>query len=261
MPAAPLGCPCSRSGRRSRSMPSSRSKQAELELLGARPFAHRGLHGPGRPENSCAAFAAAIDGGFGIELDVQASRDGAAMVFHDYQLDRLTTARGLVRDIDVMELAQLRLAGTGETIPALVDVLRLIAGRAPLLIEVKSPDRHIVPLCGAVEAALQGYFGPVGIMSFNPEVGACSPRHSAERLRGLVVTESGKKGWRGRIERRLAFWRARADFLAYDIRDLPSSFACARGAPVFTWTVRSPEDRTRAAACADQIIFEDVAAA
>jgi glycerophosphoryl diester phosphodiesterase len=140
-------------------------------------------------------------------------------------------------------------------------VLRLIVGRAPLLIEVKSPDRHILPLCRAVEAALQGYAGPVGIMSFNPEVGAWFARHSAERLRGLVVTESGKKGWRGRIERSLAFWRARGDFLAYDIRDLPSSFARAKGVPVFTWTVRSAQDRARAAACADQIIFEDVAAA
>jgi glycerophosphoryl diester phosphodiesterase len=242
-------------------MPSSRSRRAELELLGSRPFAHRGLHGPGRPENSRAAFEAALQAGFGIELDVQASRDGAAMVFHDYKVDRLTIAPGLVREIDAKELAQLRLGGTGETIPSLSDVLRLIAGRAPLLIEVKSPDRHIVPLCRAVEAALQAYSGPVGIMSFNPEVGAWFARHAPKRLRGLVVTESAKKGWRGRIERRLAFWRARADFLAYDIRDLPSAFARSKRVPVFTWTVRSPNDRGRAAANADQIIFEDVAAA
>jgi glycerophosphoryl diester phosphodiesterase len=240
-------------------MPSSRSRRAELELLGSHPFAHRGLHGPGRPENSCAAFQAAIKAGFGIELDVQASRDGAAMVFHDYHFDRLTTDKGPVRDRDATEIAQLRLAGTVEKIPPLTDALRLIAGRVPLLIEVKSPDRHIVPLCRAVEAALQGYSGPAGIMSFNPEVGAWFAHHAPERLRGLVVTESGKKGWRGRVERRLAFWRARADFLAYDIRDLPSSFARSRGVPVFTWTVRSPGDRASAADNADQIIFEDVA--
>ena len=245
-------------------MRSSRSRQAELARLAARPFAHRGLHGPGRPENSRAAFEAAIAAGSGIELDVQRSGDGQAIVFHDYQLDRLTTARGLVADLKADELGALHLGGTAETIPPLADALRLIAGRTPLLIEVKSPDRHIVPLCRAVEAALAGYAGPVGIMSFNPEVGAWFARHAPERLRGLVVTESGKKGWRGRIERRLSFWRARADFLAYDIRDLPSAFAAgkrAAGAPVFTWTVRSAEDRARAAACADQIIFEDVPAA
>ena len=242
-------------------MPSSRSRRAELERLGARPFAHRGLHGPGRPENSRAAFDAAIDAGAGIELDVQASRDGEAIVFHDYQLDRLTEARGLVADLDADALTQLRLLGTSERIPRLADVLASIGGRTPLLIEVKSPDRHVVPLCRAVAAALEVYAGPVGVMSFNPEVGAWFARHAPQRLRGLVVTESGRKGARGRIARRLAFWRATADFLAYDIRDLPSPFADAKRAarvPVFTWTVRTPADRACAAAQADQIIYEDV---
>lgn len=243
-------------------MPSSRSRRAELDRLAARPFAHRGLHGPGRPENSRAAFEAAIEAGSGIELDVQASRDGSTMVFHDYDLDRLTGTRGRVADLVADSLAALHLSGTSETIPRLIDVLALIGGRAPLLIEVKSPDRHVIPLCRAVEAALRGYSGPVGIMSFNPEVGAWFARHAPERLRGLVVSESGKKGLRGRVERRLSFWRAQADFLAYDIRDLPSAFAGGKrsaGVPVFTWTVRTAEDRARAAAQADQIIYEDVA--
>jgi glycerophosphoryl diester phosphodiesterase len=197
-----------------------------------------------------------------MELDVQASRDGAAMVFHDDDLDRLTGTRGRVADLDADSLAKLRLCGTSETLPRLTDVLALIGGRAPLLIEVKSPDRHVVPLCRAVEAALRDYSGAVGIMSFNPEVGAWFARHAPERLRGLVVSESGKKGLRGRVERRLSFWRAQADFLAYDIRDLPSALAGGKrsaGVPVFTWTVRTAEERARAAAQADQIIYEDVA--
>ena len=245
-------------------MRSSPSRQAELARLGARPFAHRGLHGPGRPENSRAAFEAAIAAGSGIELDVQASRDGEAMVFHDYQLDRLTAARGATAHLGAGSLAALTLSGSTETIPRLADALGLIAGRAPLLIEVKSPHRRVAPLCRAVAAALDGYSGPVGIMSFNPEVGAWFGRHAPEWLRGLVVSESGKKGWRGRIERSLSFHRSCADFLAYDVRDLPSAFADARragGTSVFTWTVRSPEDRARAAASADQIIYEDVPAA
>jgi glycerophosphoryl diester phosphodiesterase len=243
-------------------MPLSPSRQAELELLGARPFAHRGLHGPGRPENSRAAFAAAIDADSGIELDVQASRDRRAIVFHDYRLDRLTAEHGLGAGLSASELEGLPLAGTAETIPTLADILALIAGRTTLLIEVKSPDRHVVPLCRAVAAALDSYSGQVGVMSFNPEVGAWFAGHAPERLRGLIVSESGKHGWRGRLERRLAFWRARADFLASDIRDLPSPFASAKraaGVPVYTWTVRTADDRARAAARADQIIYEDLA--
>ena len=241
-------------------MRSSRSRQAELARLGARPFAHRGLHGPGRPENSRAAFEAAIAAGAGIELDVQASRDGAAMVFHDYDLDRLTPAHGRTADLSGGELSALALSGTAQTIPSLAGVLALIGGRTPLLIEVKSPNRHVVPLCRAVAAALETYSGPVGIMSFNPEVGAWFARHAPGRLRGLVVSESDKRGWRGELERRLSFWRSRADFLACDVRDLPSTFAGARrsaGVPVFTWTVRSDDDRARAATSADQIIYED----
>ena len=145
-------------------MRSSRSRQAELTRLAARPFAHRGLHGPSRPENSRAAFEAAIAAGSGIELDVQASRDGEAMVFHDYDLDRLTAAHGRTADLTGAELGALALSGTAETIPSLAQVLALIGGRTPLLIEVKSPDRHVVPLCRAVAAALEEGSGPIGIM-------------------------------------------------------------------------------------------------
>lgn len=244
-------------------MPSSKSRQAELQALGARPFAHRGLHGGGRIENSRAAFAAAIDGGFGIELDVQLSGDRVAMVFHDYQLDRLTDARGDVAERSAAELASIQLSGTDEPIPTLTEILSLIAGRTSLLIEIKSPDRHVRALCGAVDAALASYLGPVGVMSFNPEVGRWFARHRRERLRGLVVTENGKHGRLGRIKRNLSIWRARPDFLAYDIRDLPSDVAALvrfGGTPVYTWTVRTDEDRTRAAEHADQIIFEQPAA-
>jgi len=243
-------------------MPSSRSKEADLAALGARPFAHRGLHGGGIVENSRAAFAAAVASGFGIELDVQLSGDGEAMVFHDHELDRLTGRNGRVADRTAAELGQIRLAGTDETIPTLGEALAVVAG-APLLIEVKAPDRHVQPLCGAVARALASYIGPVGVMSFNPEVPRWFGRAEDGPLRGLVVTEQGKGKWRGRIERNLALWRARPDFLAYDIRDLPSetsAFARFEGRPVYTWTVRSEADRARAAEHADQIIFEQLSA-
>lgn len=236
----------------------SPSRETELRQLTARPFAHRGLHGQGRIENSRAAFEAAIEARHGIELDVQASRDGEAMVFHDERLDRLAGQAGTVRGLARAELERIRLRESKETIPSLAEILALIAGRAPLLIEVKAPEREVGAVSRAVAAALKGYDGPVAVMSFNPEVGHWFARHDPARLRGLVVTEKGRK-WRGRLARRLALWRSKADFLAYDIRDLPSALAESaqrRGLKVLTWTVRTLTERARAAEHADQIIYE-----
>ncbi|HEX8622947.1 MAG TPA: glycerophosphodiester phosphodiesterase family protein [Allosphingosinicella sp.] len=240
-------------------MRSSRSRRSELERLGAVPFAHRGLHGGGLVENSGGAIAAAVARGYGIELDVQLSADGEAMVFHDEDLDRLTVEQGPLAARTAAELQAIRLHVSNEVMPRLGEALEMIGGRVPLLIEVKSRDRIVAPLCRAVARALERNEGPVGVMSFNPQVGAWFARHAPDVLRGLVVTEQGKRALRGRIERRLFLWRARADFLAYDVRDLPSRFAesaRARRLPVYTWTVRSGADRALAAAHADQIIFE-----
>ena len=227
-----------------------------------RPVAHRGLHGGGRVENSRAAFEAAIAAGFGIELDVQATADGEAVVFHDHALERLTESTGLVASLTAAQLAAVRLRGSDEPISPLAEILALIGGRAPLLIELKSPGRRVAALSGAVRRALARYDGPVAVMSFNPEIGRWFARHAPELLRGLVVTEAGRR-WRGTLTRHFALWRSRPDFLAYDIRDLPSRFAAARrddGLKVLTWTCRSDEERQRAARHADQIIFEQVAA-
>jgi len=237
-----------------RSSPSSRADA--LARLVAFPFAHRGLHGPGAVENSRAAFETAIAADHGIELDVQASRDGDAFVFHDYALARLTRQSGTLRELPSAELGRVTLAGTFETIPTLPAILELIAGRAPLLIEVKSPDRRATALCRSVSNALTRYAGPVGVMSFNPAVGHYFARHDPDILRGLVVTEADKRNLRGRIERGLALRRARPDFLAYDIRDLPSAFARKAGLAVLTWTVRSDAERATAALYAGQIIYE-----
>jgi glycerophosphoryl diester phosphodiesterase len=241
----------------------SLSAPPDLDRLLALPFAHRGLHGAGRVENSRAAFDAAVAAGHGIELDVQLSRDGEAMVFHDHGLERLTGEGGDVAARTAGQLAGLRLSGTGDTIPMLREVLQLVGGKVPVLIEVKAPDRNVARLCLAVFRALEGYRGPLGVMSFNPEVPRWFAAHAPKVLRGLVVTEQGKKRLRGRLERAFSFWRSGAQFLAYDIRDLPSRFVRRRrkkGVPVFTWTVRSEEDRARAALHADQIIYEVPAA-
>jgi glycerophosphoryl diester phosphodiesterase len=239
-------------------MRSSPSRQAELRRLIARRFAHRGLHGPDRIENSRAAFAAAIAAGHGIELDVQASRDGEAMVFHDARLERLTGEAGPVAARPAAALARIPLNGSDETIPTLGEVLALVAGRAPLLIELKAPGLRAAPLCRSVARALADYDGPAAVMSFNPLAVRWFARHAPDRLRGLVVTE-GKRPRKGLARRLGALALARPDFLAWDVRDLPSRLAAAlraRGRPLLTWTCRDARTRAAAAAHADQMIYE-----
>ncbi|MFC0203532.1 glycerophosphodiester phosphodiesterase family protein [Novosphingobium soli] len=236
----------------------------KVAWIGAQDYAHRGLHGSGPggviPENSRAAFAAAVEQGYGVEFDVQRSGDGQPVVFHDDTLDRLTLESGPVRRRSAAQLGAVCLDGTDETIPTLRQVLDQVAGRQPVLIEVKSRrgDR-IAALCLAVRRVLEGYVGQHAVMSFDPRVAHWYRVHSPHTVRGLIVSEGDDRALPGRIRRRLALWHARPDFLAYDIRDLPSRFAAAqrrRGLPLATWTVRDPEHDARAQALADAAIFE-----
>lgn len=237
-----------------RSLPSRRP-----DWLTARPYAHRGLHGGGVLENSRAAFQAAIAAGHGIELDVQASRCGTAFVFHDDGLDRLSGESGPVGDRDDAELRQIRLEGSSETIPPLDEILVLVAGRVPVLIEVKARGSARRALCESVAASLDKYSGPAAAMSFDPRVGAWFAGHRPHLVRGLVVSAQSKGRVRGKAERAWSVWRARPDFIACDISDLPSAFAArqrALGRAILTWTCRSEEERARAERWADQIIYE-----
>ncbi|WP_076071990.1 glycerophosphodiester phosphodiesterase family protein [Sphingomonas montana] len=234
---------------------------ARTAFLRAQPFAHRGLHGDGRIENSRAAFAAAIAAGYGIECDVQASLDGEAFVFHDTDLDRLTDRSGPLAARTAAVLDGIRLSGSAEPIPTLFQLLARTLGRVPVLIEVKTPASDILPICRAVARELDGYRGPVAVMSFHPGVPRWFRRNVPAIVRGLVVTEEGRRGPAHDIRRALALAHARPDFLAYDIRSLPSPFAArarARGMPVLTWTVRDAAAERTAAAYADEVIFEGV---
>lgn len=232
----------------------------KVAWLAGAVFAHRGMHGPRLPENSLEAARAAIDRGFGIECDVQRSSDGQAMVFHDFDLERLTNATGRVIDRSAAQLGEIQLSGGAETIPTLRQLLDLIGGRVPLLIEIKSTsNRPVAPLCLAVRRVLEGYVGPHAAMSFDPRVGHWFAVHSPRTVRGLVVSEGNDRSLLARLKRHLSLWHARPDFLAYDVRDLPSRFAAAqrrRGIPLATWTVRTPELRQRAAQHADAPIAE-----
>jgi glycerophosphoryl diester phosphodiesterase len=236
---------------------------ARVAFLSAQPFAHRGLHGGNVIENSRAAFSAAIAAGHGIELDVQGGNEGEAFVFHDERLERLTNQSGNFADRVGPEIEKILLRGTTETIPRLSEVLALVNGRVPILIEVKAPGALVGVLCLAVRRALEGYQGPVAVMSFNPGVGRWFHDHAPRFVRGLVVTQSTDSGrfrnLRGRGTRHLALWRSRPDFLAYDIRDLPSGFAAqqrSRGLKLLTWTVRTADQERTAFTYADEVIYE-----
>jgi glycerophosphoryl diester phosphodiesterase len=233
---------------------------ARIAWLKGREYAHRGLHGGNVPENSLSAFSAAIARGMGIECDVQLSGDGRAMVFHDWDLDRLTAESGAVAGRTAAELTQVRLGEGNDRIPTLRDLLAMVRGRVPLLIELKTRrENRVGPLCLAVRGDLEGYSGDVAVMGFDPRVGAWFSANAPGVVRGLVVSEEGSRTLSGAIRRRAAQWRARPDFLAYDVRDLPSRFAAAqrrRGLPVLTWTVRDPALRRLAAEYADSPIAE-----
>jgi glycerophosphoryl diester phosphodiesterase len=208
-----------------------------------------------------AAFHAAIAAGFGIECDVRLSADGIAMIFHDATLDRMTGVAGAVRAHAATALSLLTLPDGGQ-IPRLTALLSLTAASAtPLLIEVKVDDRQVAPVCAAILADIKATGAATSaIMSFNPLVPRWFATHAPYLPRGLVVTQRNSHGLRGTISRALALALARPDFLACDISDLPSSFttrARRRGLPVLSWTVRTAEQRDRAARYADQIIFEE----
>jgi len=230
-----------------------------VAFLKGQPYAHRGLHGNGVLENSPAAFEAAIKLGHGIECDVQAAEDGRAFVFHDYELDRLTNQTGPIAKLRAKDIEQIELKGGHGKIPRLRETLAQVAARVPVLIEIKSRNLRIGPLCLSVRRALEGYGGQAAIMSFNPLVGAWFHSNARHIVRGLVVTEEDSRNWRGRIARHRNLWTAKPDFLAYDIRDLPSRFAAAqraRGLPVVTWTVRSAEQEKTANLYADEPVYE-----
>lgn len=223
-------------------------------------YAHRGAHGGMRLENSPSAFEAAIVAGLGIECDVQRSRDGQAIVFHDETLERLTDQSGALADRNAAELTQIALGGGGDVIPTLPQLLAQIGGAVPLLIEVKIPEGgRVAPLCLAVNRALEGYAGPVAVMSFDARVCAWFRRYSPRVVRGLVMTE---EGWRTAVAKtRLhwALWQARPDFLAYDIDDVNGSFASGqrkRGLPVLSWTIDSEARAKKVSRHADAPIAE-----
>ncbi|AOL22227.1 Glycerophosphoryl diester phosphodiesterase [Erythrobacter litoralis] len=223
-------------------------------------YAHRGLHSPGVPENSLAAAEAAIAAGLGVECDVQRSLDDHPMVFHDWDLERLTGVVGATEERLSEELEMLGLIGSDQRPVRLATFLDIVAGRVPVLIEIKSKRRYDVEwTCVSVSRMLETYSGLHAVMSFDPRVSRWFRLHSPLTPCGLVMREDDRGNTQRAWQRRLAFWIAKPDFLAYHIAALPSRWVAALragGLPVLTWTVDSPEARTRAALHADALIAE-----
>ncbi|MFD2741019.1 glycerophosphodiester phosphodiesterase family protein [Sulfitobacter aestuarii] len=235
------------------------------------PFAHRGLHDvtDGRPENSRAAIRAAIAAGYGIEIDLQLSADGAAMVFHDYGLERLTGVSGSVRLRSRADLAAIPLRGGAETIPDLAEALELIAGQVPLLIELKDQDGGMGPDTGALEQAtaeaLSEYRGDVAMMSFNPHSVAKMAALRPDLPRGLVTSAYRREDWplpqatRDRLREVPDYDRVDACFISHEADDLSRSRVRElkeQGAFVCCWTIRSAEEERKARQIADNVTFE-----
>lgn len=241
-----------------------------------RPIAHRAYHDvdQGRPENSRAAVQAAIDGNYGIEIDLQMSRDGVSMVFHDYDLTRLTGQSGPVALQDASALANLGLRHGNEGIPTLREILDLVDGQVPLLIEIKDQDgalgSKIGPLEQATIAALSGYDGPVALMSFNPHSVACLAQLAPHIPRGITTSGYLPQDWptipadtRDRLRGIPDLGRVGACFISHEAHDLSRARVMeirSTGLPVLCWTIRSKADEKSARKYSDNVTFEGYAA-
>ena len=238
--------------------------------LVARPIAHRGLHdrSKGIHENTLSAAETAIAGGFAIECDVQDTADGEAVVFHDHALDRLTDQEGPVRGRAAAELTRIAIATTQDRIPTLQDFLGRIGGRVPVIVEIKSRFDSDMALTRRTVEIASRYDGPVALKSFDPDVVTVLRELAPDLPRGIVAEASYEDreydllgaDKKHEMANLLHLPRSAPDFVSWRVHDLPlaAPFLCRHFGrlPLMTWTVRTEEDRRRAAVHADQIVFE-----
>jgi glycerophosphoryl diester phosphodiesterase len=242
------------------------------DWLTARPIAHRGLHDAERGvvENTSSAAAAALQAGYAIEVDLQRSADGEAMVFHDHVLDRLTEASGLARDFTAAELKRIAFKDTADRMMTLGELVDLVDGRTTLVFELKSRFDGDIAIAMRAAAVLRGHAGPVAAMSFDPRLVAALAWRAPSLVRGLAARRPRKSTGVG-AERSgaaqtrsgaliLEVMRARPHFVACRQQDLATAPALVARhlfrLPVLAWTVRSETERRSALRHADQVIFE-----
>ncbi|MFJ8970205.1 glycerophosphodiester phosphodiesterase family protein [Streptomyces anulatus] len=232
-------------------------------LLSA-PIAHRGLFDTSRgiPENSLPAFRRAVEQCIPVELDVQLARDGTLVVLHDATLERMTGSPLRVSRIDRADLERLRLRGSCEPVPTLDQVLEIIDGRIPVVIDVRHWGTELSPrLERAVTAAIRSYFGPIALQSFDPLVVYRLQRMTNNRPVGQISGALRSASWVAAMIGRTMVTNivTSPDFIAYEFEMLPSpctTFWQRRGIPLLAWTVTSAETEARAARLADNFYFD-----
>ena len=231
---------------------------SDLSWLTARPIAHRGLHDMNDTvwENTLTAFSRAVDHGYAIECDVHLTSDGQVVIFHDDQLERLTGTKGYVWQRTGAEMRALRIGGTEDRVPSLDELLDLVDGRVPLVVELKGIPGHDSGLVARVGERLARYSGPVAIMSFDHWL----IRDFARDAPGLPA---GLTAWGDQpheIEAHFAMLAHGLDFTSYSVTHLPNPFVTFMrerlGAPIISWTVRDEEAVRISEQHADQMTFE-----
>ncbi len=227
-----------------------------------RNFAHRGLHSRDKtvPENSLTAFRLAVEHGYGMELDVQLSRDGKVVVFHDDDLKRVCGLDARVDELTFDELQQLRLCGTEERIPLFTDVLETVGGRTPIICELKTGRRNR-ELCEKTLWHIRGYKGDICIESFDPTIVAWFRKNAPDILRGQLAMpmqsylDDGRSPAVGfALSNTLANVIARPQFISYKIAPQPFLVRLSEklGAMNVGWTSHDPESEKGR----DAVIFE-----
>ncbi len=224
-------------------------RQEELTVIRT-DYAHRGLHDEIRPENSLAAFRAAIEAGYGIELDVRLTADKIPVVFHDDTAARVCGAEEKISDMTLDVLRGLRLSGTEEQIPTFAEVLSLVAGQVPILVELKGENGN-TEVCERAAELLDNYDGVFSVESFNPLYLSWFREHRPVYFRGLLYTnlfkeKTAHKPWlKFLLGAMFLNFLARPDFIAYN-HLYPAEFPlwlCRRffRLPCMTWTVRDEQ--------------------
>ena len=223
-------------------------------------IAHRGLHNDKYPENSIPAFENASKKGFAIELDVHDISDGNIIVFHDNDLNRLCGINKKVKDLKTDELRNCYLSNTKYTIPTLKEVLEVINGKVPIIIELKI-DSFRETLSKEVYNIIKDYKGSIAVKSFNHLTILWFKKHAPHIMRGMLGSSLKEtrlpKLYKWVIKNLYLFKLIKPDFISYDINDLPYKNATKRNVPIITWTIRSKTQEAEALKVADNIIFEN----
>lgn len=227
------------------------------------PVAHRGLWGEDIIENSLLAYKNAVEHGYPIEIDLYTSRDGEIFSFHDYTLDRMTGEKGNIFDKTAKELKKLYLLDndgrkTDQKIPTFDQILELVQGKVPILIEIKSqPDKTIVD---KIVQKLNSYTGEFAIQSFDPRYIKRVKKLAPHFIRGILATKTYSKELpfikRMVVKNMLLNPVIKPDFISYSFEDLPLKKSKVKNIPVITWTLTSQADYDKIKPFAKNIIFE-----